>query len=204
MVATVLTGGCSMLSAIVSAQNSETSLVRTLAALVPAAAAGLLAEVVIADGGSSDATAEVAEIAGCRFTSSTETLGIRLKAAAATVRSPWLLFLRAGAVPQPGWIDAADHFMQTSGLMEGLGQAGIFRLSGAAKTVRPGLAELVSVVRAAIAGGPRPEQGLLIARRLYNTIGGHSAGGDAEIAILRRLGRRRLAMLPAAITATDT
>ncbi len=189
-----------MLSAIISTQNSERSLVPTLSALVPAAAAGLLAEVVIADAGSRDATAEVADIAGCRFTSSTEALGSRLKAAAATVRSPWVMFLRAGAVPQPGWIEAADHFIQTTGLLEGAGRAAIFRLSGLTNAVRPGFAELLAMVRAAIARGPRPEQGLLIARRLYDAIGGHSAGDDAEAAILRRLGRQRLVVLPAAIT----
>jgi glycosyltransferase involved in cell wall biosynthesis len=200
MVATVLTGFSSMLGAIISTQNSERSLVPTLSALVPAAAAGLLAEVVIADAGSRDATADVADIAGCRFTSSTEALGIRLKAAAATVRSPWVMFLRAGAVPQPGWIEAADHFIQTTGLLEDAGRAAIFRLPGRTHAVRPGFAELLAGVRAAIARGPRPEQGLLIARRLYDAIGGHSAGDDAETAILRRLGRQRLVVLPAAIT----
>ena len=200
MVATVLTGDSSMLSAIISTQNSERSLVPTLSALVPAAAAGLLAEVVIADAGSRDATADVADIAGCRFTSSTEALGLRLKAAAATVRSPWVMFLRAGAVPQPGWIEAADHFIQTTGLLEDAGRAAIFRLPGRTHAVRPGFAELLAGVRAAIARGPRPEQGLLIARRLYDAIGGHSAGDDAETAILRRLGRQRLVVLPTAIT----
>ena len=204
MVATVLTGDSSMLSAIISTQNSERSLVPTLSALVPAAAAGLLAEVVIADAGSRDATADVADIAGCRFTSSTEALGIRLKAAAATVRSPWVMFLRAGAVPQPGWIEAADHFIQTTGLLEDAGRAAIFRLPGLTNAVRPGFAELLAVVRAAIARGPRPEQGLLIARRLYDAIGGHSPGDDAEAAILRRLGRQRLVVLPAAITIPNT
>jgi len=121
-----------MLSAIISTQNSERSLVPTLSALVPAAASGLLAEVVVADAGSRDATADVADIAGCRFTSSTEALGIRLKAAAATVRSPWVMFLRAGAVPQPGWIEAVDHFIQTTGLLEDVGRAAIFRLPGLA------------------------------------------------------------------------
>jgi len=200
MVATVLTGYSSMLSAIISTQNSERSLVPTLSALVPAAAAGLLAEVIIADAASRDATADVADIAGCRFTSSTEALGIRLRAAAATVRSPWVIFLRAGTVPQPGWIEAADHFIQTTGLLENAGRAAIFRLPGLANAVRPGFAELLAGMRAAIARGPRPEQGLLIARRLYDAIGGHSAGDDAEVAILRRLGRQRLVVLPAAIT----
>jgi glycosyltransferase involved in cell wall biosynthesis len=199
MVATVLTGCGSMLSAIISTQNSERSLVPTLSALVPAAAAGLLAEVVVADGGSRDATAEVADIAGCRFTSSTETLGRRLKAAAVTVRSPWLMFLRAGAVPQPGWIDAAEHFMNT-GPMDEAGRAGVFRLPGPPGAVRPGLAELLAAMGALIAGGPRPEQGLLITRRLYDAIGGHSAGDNAEVTLLRRLGRKRLTVLPAGIT----
>jgi glycosyltransferase involved in cell wall biosynthesis len=205
MVATVSTGYSSMLSAIISTQNSERSLVPTLSALVPAAAAGLLAEVVIADAGSRDATAEVADIAGCRFTSSSEAIGVRLKAAAATLRSPWVMFLRAGAVPQPGWIEAADQFIQTTGLLEDAGRAAIFRVPGGPTTaVRPGFAELLAVVRAATRRGPRPEQGLLIARRLYNAIGGHSAGDDAEAAILRRLGRQRLVVLPAAITIPNT
>jgi hypothetical protein len=204
MVATVLMGCRSMLSAVISTENSERSLVPTLLALVPAAAAGLLAQVVIADAGSRDATAEVADIAGCSFTSSTEALGIRLKAAAATVRSPWVMFLRAGSVPQPGWIEAADHFMQTTGHSEDAGRAAVFRLPSTAYAVRPGLAELLTAVRAAFAGGPRPEQGLLIAHRLYNAIGGHSGGDDAETTILRRLGRQRLAVLPAAITISNT
>jgi glycosyltransferase involved in cell wall biosynthesis len=193
-----------MLSAIISTLNSERSLVPTLSALVPAAAAGLLAEVVIADAGSRDATADVADVAGCRFTSSTEALGIRLKAAAATVRSPWVMFLRAGSVPQPGWIEAADYFIQTTGLLKDADRAAIFRLPGLTNAVRPGFADLLAGVRAAIARGPRPEQGLLIARRLYDAIGGHSAGADAEAAILRSLGRQRLVVLPAAITIPNT
>ena len=50
-----------MLSAIIATRNSERSLVPTLSALVPAAASGLLAEVIVADAGSEDATAEVAD-----------------------------------------------------------------------------------------------------------------------------------------------
>ena len=111
MVPTVSNGSGSMLSAIIATHESERALVPTLAALVPGAAAGLLAEVVVADAGSRDATAEVADIAGCRFISSAEPIGARLKAAAASTRSPWLMFLRAGAVPQAGWIEAANRFM---------------------------------------------------------------------------------------------
>ena len=56
-----------MLSAIIATHESERALVPTLAALVPGAMAGLVREVIVADGGSRDATAEVADVAGCRF-----------------------------------------------------------------------------------------------------------------------------------------
>ena len=104
-----------MLSAIIATHESERTLVPTLAALVPGATAGLLGEVIVADAGSRDATAEVADIAGCRFMASNEPLGARLKAAAAaSTRTPWLMFLRAGCVPEPGWIAAADRFIEAT------------------------------------------------------------------------------------------
>ena len=192
-----------MLSAIIATHESERALVPTLAALVPGAAAGLLVEVVVADADSRDATVEVADIAGCRFVSSTEPVGARLKAAAASTRSPWLMFLRAGAVPQAGWIEAADRFMQATDLLDGAARAAVFRPPGATDYLRPSLAEIIALLRTALGGGPPgPEQGLLIARRFYEAVGGHSASADAETALLRRLGRRRTAMLPTAVAVT--
>ena len=184
-----------MLSAIIATHESERTLVPTLSALVPGVTAGLLGEVIVADGGSSDATAEVADIAGCRFMTSGHNLGARLKAAAASTRSPWLLFLRAGCVPEPGWIDAADRFIIATDLLDGAERAAVFRPPGAADLLHPRLFELAALLRVIFGGGPKPEQGLLIARRFYDQIGGHSGGSDAESAILRKLGRRRIEML---------
>jgi glycosyltransferase involved in cell wall biosynthesis len=189
-----------MLSAIIATHESERALVPTLAALVSGAAAGMIGEVVIADAGSRDATAEVADIAGCRFISSGDPLGVRLKAAATVTRGPWLMFLRAGAVPQPGWIDAVDHFMQSADLREGAARAAVFRPPGAVDYSRPALSEIFALLRSALGRGPGPDQGLLISRRYYEAVGGHPAGANAEAALLHRLGRRRIAMLPAAVT----
>ena len=183
-----------MISAIIATNELERSLVPTLAALVPGVTAGLLAEVIVADAGSRDGTAEVADIAGCRFMASNETLGERLKAAAKTTREPWLLFLRAGCVPEPGWVGAAERFIETSNHLEQV-RAAVFRPPGVADLLRPGLAELFALMRVALGGGAKPEQGLLIARAHYDSLGGHPEGADAEAVILRRIGRRRLAML---------
>jgi glycosyltransferase involved in cell wall biosynthesis len=188
-----------MLSAIIATHESERALVPTLAALVPAAAAGLLAEVVVADAGSADATAEVAEFAGCRFISSKEPVGTRLKSAAATTRTPWLLFLRAGTVPQAGWIEATGRFVQATDMREGAACAGVFRPVAATDYMRPRFGEILALLRATLGGIPQADQGLLIARRFYEAVGGHNPSADAEATLLRRLGRRRMAMLPAAI-----
>jgi hypothetical protein len=188
-----------MLSAIISTHESERSLVPTLAALVPGAAAGLLADVVVADANSRDATAEVADIAGCRFLASGEPLGVRLKAAAATTRSPWLLFLRAGAAPQSGWIEATDHFMSTSSAVDDDSRAAVFRAVDVTDYTRPRLADVIALFVAAL-GAPKPEQGLLIPRLLYEAIGCHGDGENAEADLLRKLGRRRITLLQAAVT----
>ncbi len=185
-----------MLSAIIATHESERMLVPTLSALVPAVAAGLLGDVVVADAGSRDATAEVAEIAGCRFISSGEPLGVRLKAAAQQTRAPWLLFLRAGMVPEPGWMAATERFMQAADMAD-KPRAAVFRPPGVADLMRPGLRELLALLRVTLGGAPRPEQGLLIARRFYEAIGAHDAIEDAEAALLRKLGRRRIVMLAA-------
>ncbi|MGA2568799.1 MAG: glycosyltransferase [Pseudolabrys sp.] len=183
-----------MLSAIIATHESEHALVPTLAALVPGVTAGLLAEVIVADAGSRDATAEVADVAGCRFMMSSELLGARLKAAATATRAPWLMFLRAGCVPDEGWVSAAGRFIETSDRLEQT-RAAVFRPPGVADLLRPGLAELFELMRVALGGGAKPEQGLLIARRHYDRLGGHPEGADADAAMLRRIGRRRLAML---------
>lgn len=188
-----------MLTVIIPTHESERTLVPTLTALVPGVLAGLLAEVIVADAGSSDATAEVADVAGCRFMASAAPLGARLREAAATTRTPWLLFLRAGAVPETGWVPAVERFIAGASKQPDLAKAAVFRPSATADLMRPTLSELIGLLRAAF-GGVRPEQGLLIARRFYDKIGGHPDHGDAEAALLRKLGRRRIAMLTAGAT----
>jgi glycosyltransferase involved in cell wall biosynthesis len=186
-----------MLSVIIATHESERTLVPTLSALVPGATGGLISEVVIADANSSDATEEVADIAGCRFMRSEGTLGARLNAAAKSTRTPWLMFLRAGCIPEPGWVAATEGFIEAAAQIDGRARAAVFRPGGAADFIRPGLSEVWALLRVMVGGGARPEQGLLIARQFYDAIGGHPDGSDTEAALLGRLGRRRISMLPA-------
>jgi glycosyltransferase involved in cell wall biosynthesis len=189
-----------MLTVIIPTRESERALVQTLAPLVAGATAGLIAEVIVADAGSSDATAEVADLAGCRYLAGGGAVGARLRRAAQEARAPWLLFLRPGTVPEPGWIEAVESFIGSGRENE---QAAVFRLRSD-EFAEPGFATASRALRAALFGAaPAPAQGLLIARRLYDSLDGHAGREDGEADLLKRLGRRRIALLPAAARAPD-
>jgi glycosyltransferase involved in cell wall biosynthesis len=183
-----------MLTVIIPTHDSERALVRTLAALVPGAAAGLVSEVLITDAGSRDETAAAADHAGCTVLHERGPLGQRLKAAAETGRAPWLLFLRPGAVLEPSWTAEVRVFLE-QGSSQTL--AAVFRRTAPG---RGGLRELVKLAAAALAGRPQPGQGLLITKQLYQETGGHSAAAaDPEAEYLRRLGRRHVRTLSTAV-----
>lgn len=184
-----------MLTVIIPARESERTLVQTLAPLVSGATAGLITEVIVADAGSHDATADVADLAGCTYLASDAPLGARLKQAADAARTPWLLFLRPGTVPEPGWIEAVETFLAAGEMSE---QAAAFQRR-TQEIEQPGLAAFIVTLKTALFGAPvGPEQGLLIARRFYDRLGGHPASADGEAVLLSRLARRRIVLLAAA------
>ena len=180
-----------MLSVIIPTRNSERALVPTLAALVSGATAGLISEVLIADAGSQDDSAVVADVAGCEFLTLEEPLGRRLKTAAAKARAPWLMFMRPGTVLYAPWTDDATRFIEQSGPR---GQAAVFRRNAGPQSA---LREALSLLVAAF-GTARPEQGLIIAKRFYDELGGHGESApDPETEFIRRVGRRRIVTLTA-------
>jgi glycosyltransferase involved in cell wall biosynthesis len=184
-----------VISVIIGTENCEHALVPTLAALVAGAAAGAVREVIIADAGSTDATAGVADLAGCDLFISKAPLAARLREAAKRARASWLLFLRPGVALDATWIDEASRFIERAEL-NGTAQAAVFRRAPAVIDTRPLLLEALMMLKSALGGRPHPEQGLLIYKRLYDELGGHRDGDfDPEADLLARLGRKRTIML---------
>lgn len=194
-----------MITVVIPTLNDERALIPALASLVPGAAAGLVREVILADGGSADETAKVADVAGCDFLRGTADPGARLRMAAQRARGSWLMFLAPSAVLQEGWLHDVPTFVEKTeraGAAES--HAAAFRLAFDGFGFKPRFAEISAAARHAVTGRPRVEQGLLIAKRFYDRLGGHRDGEDAQRNLLTRIGRRRIVALRSAIVLGGT
>jgi hypothetical protein len=182
-----------MLSVIIPTDGNEHPVVATLAALVPGAAAGVVREVLLVDRSGSETIARVADVAGCHYLAVSGSRAEAMSAGARQARSDWLMFLHAGAVLDAGWIDEAAQFVQTVAA-SGRPRAGIFRYARAPYHPATPADWLNRLARAL--SGPFADQGLLIARSHYDSLGGHPAAARrAEARLLARLGRSGRALL---------
>lgn len=190
-----------MLSVVIPTLNAETSLGATLSALVPAAVEGLVRDVVVVDGGSTDATLKIADACGATILQTTAGRGRQLREGAEAARQPWLLFLHADTVLSPGWERDVWSFIEKQDA-GGPQKAATFRFALDDDGVGPRLVEAGVAVRTSVLKLPYGDQGLLISKALYRAVGGYPDQPLMEdVAIVRTLGRRRLSVLrPIAVT----
>ncbi len=191
-----------MISVIIPTLNDERRLVPTLASLVSGAADGLIVEAIVADGGSTDDTEGVADVAGCRFVRGPADRGERLNAAAHAAKAPWLLFVLPGSIVDEGWIREVRGFLDAASRRPAdQRRAAVFALGAEGYGISESLA-IHGARLAFLAGfGPDPRQGFLIAAERYRALGGHSPGSHPERAFARRVGRFRTTVLRSRATA---
>jgi rSAM/selenodomain-associated transferase 2 len=184
-----------MISVVIPTLDAEATLVASLAPLVSGVAEGLVREAVVADGGSTDATREIADAAGCRVISVARGRGAQLAAGAAAARSPWLLFLHADTVLEEGWWREVRSFIERADRQGGEAAASFsFALDDFGARAR--WLEAAAMARCKLFGLPYGDQGLLISRRLYDRLGGFRPLPLMEdVDLVRRIGRRRLTLL---------
>ena len=185
------------LSVVIPTLEAAEALPATLAALAEARVAGLLAEIVVADGGSVDGTLERARAAGATVIAAPRGRGPQLRAGAAAAGGEWLLFLHADSRPAPGWAAEVVGFVRAP---ENAERAAVFRLRF--EETAPGARRVAGLAnwRSRVLGLPYGDQGLLISRAFYDTLGGYRPLVLMEdVEIVRRIGRRRLVHLPVEI-----
>lgn len=181
---------CVSISIIIPAFNAGKSIAATLAS-----AAGV-DELIVVDGGSTDATVVAAEAAGARVIGAARGRGRQLAAGAAAARSEWLLFLHADTVLAPGWLSSVRAHMANA-----RGTAAVFRFALDDDSWQARLLERGVDLRTRWFGLPYGDQGLLIDRELYGRLGGYRPIPIMEdVDLVRRIGAERLKQLKCAAT----
>lgn len=177
-------------SALIPTLNAAATLPATLAAL-----RGSVAEIIISDGGSTDRTREIASEHGALVIPAARGRGVQLRAAAEAATQPWLLALHADTKPGPGWQAAIADFIARPAVAA---EAGYFRFTLNDPAPEARRLEAMVAWRCRWLGLPYGDQGLLIGRDFYRALGGYEAIPLMEdVALIRRIGRKRLVALPA-------
>jgi rSAM/selenodomain-associated transferase 2 len=178
------------ISVVIPTLNATDTLAQPLSALQ---AAAIVKEVIVVDGGSSDETVSIAQASGARVITASRGRGNQLAAGAGAATGSWLLFLHADSLLVPGWENAVAVFVTAP---EAASRAGYFDL--ALDDDAPAARRLERIVawRCRVFALPYGDQGLLIARSLYDAAGGFAPLPLMEdVDLVCRLGRRRLARI---------
>ncbi|MBN9086741.1 MAG: TIGR04283 family arsenosugar biosynthesis glycosyltransferase [Reyranella sp.] len=178
------------LSVIIPTLNAAGRLRGTLQTL------GAVDDLVVVDGGSTDRTVEVANTFGARVITATAGRGHQLMAGAVAATGPWLLFLHADTLLTAGWRADVERF---AGDPRNPTRAAVFRFVLDDRSWQARLLERVVSWRVRTLGLPYGDQGLLIHRDFYRSLGGFPAWPLMEdVHLVRRIGRERLTLLPSA------
>ena len=177
-----------LLSVVIPTLNAASTLAATLDSL-ESQLIGVDHEVIISDGTSSDASRAISEAKGARLISVARGRGAQLAAGGNAARGEWLLFLHADTVLGESWRMEAAAFMASA---DNTQRAGVFRLRFDDRARAARRLETIATWRSRILGLPYGDQGLLIARGFYDSIGGFRPLPLMEdVDIARRIGRRR-------------
>lgn len=190
----------SPISIIIPTLNAGANLPGCAAALIEGLNAGLIREVIVSDGGSTDTTRQIADAIGANWITGPASRGGQLRRGADAAQGDWLMFLHADTQLDPGWTDAVAGFIARSDLAADMvGKAGYFRLAFAAPGLAPRIIAAWANLRSRLFHLPFGDQGLLIRADHYAELGGYPDQPLMEdVALARRL---KSALIPLRATA---
>ncbi len=174
------------ISIVIPTLNAEKELPATLLSLMEGVHAGLIRELIVTDGGSTDQTLKIADEAGAEIVVGAASRGGQLRRGCDAARGEWLMVLHADTQLQSDWTTTvAGHLSSKS--------PAVFKLSFRARGFGPFWVAGWANLRSRLFGLPYGDQGLLVPRRAYSATGGFPDQPLMEdVALIRSLPRARL------------
>ena len=184
------------ISVVIPTLYSAKSLPATLLSLMEGLDAGLVCEVVVTDGGSTDSSGAIAMAWGAEVVIGAASRGGQLRRGVAATRGTWVMVLHADTILQEGWAEQVKAAMQQGPLCFSLA----FRARGFAARWVAAWANL----RSDLFGLPYGDQGLVLRRCDYDRSGGYPDQPLMEDVALVRALKGKIRRLPAhAFTRAD-
>ncbi len=186
------------LSLVIPTYNSGSAIRQTLAAVNTPQGQALLREMIVVDGGSRDGTPELAEFLGASVFKAPASRGGQLALGAEQASGEWLLFLHADTRLNADWGTAVAAFIAEPANQR---TAAVFRFALDDSDPRARRVERITNWRNRVLGLPYGDQGLLIHRSFYRSLGGFRPLPLMEdVDLVRRIGPRRIHCLPVSAT----
>ena len=183
------------ISVVIPTLNTAPTLGPTLASIFAGVEAGLVREVIFADGGSIDSLDTLADEVGAEIVTAPKGRGTQLRAGVRAAQGDWVLVVHADTILSPDWTDAAQTHMAHFPT-----KAGYFRLQFDKNTWPARCTAGWANLRSRLFGLPYGDQGLLIAQTVYVKAGGYPKILLMEDVALARALRGYLRPLPATAT----
>lgn len=180
------------ISVVIPTLNAAAQLGATCDALLAGVTDGLVAELVLSDGGSTDQTREAAQELGAVWVTGPKGRGGQINRGIEAAKSDWLFILHADTHLSDAWPRAAERHMRDTP-----DAAGWCRLRFRATGLGPWTIATGANLRSRLFGLPYGDQGLLVSRRVLDSIGGYPDLPLMEDVAIARALRGRLRRLDA-------
>ena len=183
------------LSVVIPTLNAARDLPVALPPLVEVLETGVIRDLVISDGGSTDKTVEIAEAAGAALVTGPVGRGGQLGRGVQAAKGDWVLLLHADTELPSGWTGLVLEHMK-----DAPDRAAYFRLSFRAQGLLPRMVAGWANLRSRLLGLPYGDQGLLIRKPVLEAAGGVPELPLMEDVALSRALQGRLTALPGTVT----
>ncbi|MBE9537245.1 MAG: TIGR04283 family arsenosugar biosynthesis glycosyltransferase [Proteobacteria bacterium] len=170
-----------MISVIIPTLNEE----KTLQATIDSARAEAV-EIIVSDGGSEDATLEIAEKQADMVISAASGRGEQMNVGAAAARGEALLFLHADTLLPEGWVEEVVEILK-----DGRVSCGAFRFALPEKSAALGFISAMVNLRSKWLNMPYGDQAIFMRRKDFEALGGFKAFPIMEdVELVRRLRKK--------------